>query len=69
MSTTIHLHVEVDLDELRKWANWHCDHGHQGVAAVLFDAIKRFEAEATIDGICTAEPCILTPGHKGKCRR
>ena len=36
---TIRVHVVVDPDELRKWAGWHADHSHHGVAAVLYRAV------------------------------
>lgn len=69
MKQTIHIQVVVDLNDLRKWADWHVDHNHHGVAAVLYDAIERLKSGQTVDGICTADPCILPPGHDGECRR
>lgn len=36
--TPIHLTVTIDSDDLRRWADWHADAGHHGVAHVLYQA-------------------------------
>jgi hypothetical protein len=36
--TTLRVTVTVDTDELRKWADWHADRDHHGVAHVLYKA-------------------------------
>ena len=68
-SETIHVKVRVDLAHLRKWAEWHCDHNHHDVAAVLYDAIDRLETNGTADGTCTAGPRNLPPDTNEECRR
>lgn len=41
---TIRVTVEVDTDELRKWADHHADRGHHGVAHVLYKAAAEGES-------------------------
>lgn len=36
--TAIHLTVTINSDDLRRWADWHADAGHHGVAHVLYQA-------------------------------
>lgn len=43
-SETMHVTVEVDTDELRRWADHHADAGNHGVAHVLYKAAKDGEA-------------------------
>lgn len=54
---TLRVTVTVDTDDLRKWAGWHADRGHHGVAHVLYKAASDGEAltaqalrEAKADG-------------------
>ncbi len=53
----IHVTVEVDTDELRKWADHHADRGHHGVAHVLYKAAGDGESltEQTIREAVRAE--------------
>lgn len=44
MSERIHVTVEVDTDELRKWADKHADSGNHGVAHVLYKAASDGES-------------------------
>lgn len=44
MGETIRLAVTVTDDELRKWAEWHADHNHHGVAAILYAALEKVDA-------------------------
>ena len=41
---TLHVTVEVDTDELRRWADRHADAGNHGVAHVLYKAAKSGES-------------------------
>ena len=40
---TIYVHVQVDADELRSWAQRHADAGNHGVAHVLYKAAEDVE--------------------------
>lgn len=42
--STIRVKISVDSDELRKWAEWHVDRGHHGVAHVLYKALEGMES-------------------------
>lgn len=44
MTQRIHVTVEVDTDELRRWADHHADRGHHGVAHVLYKAASDGES-------------------------
>ncbi len=44
MTQRIHVTVEVDTDELRKWADRHADSGNHGVAHVLYKAASDGES-------------------------
>ncbi|MGN0126050.1 MAG: hypothetical protein ACI38R_22640 [Rhodococcus sp. (in: high G+C Gram-positive bacteria)] len=44
---TIHVQVLVDTNELKKWADWHAEHRHPGVAQVLYDASSNLEVQAS----------------------
>lgn len=44
MSETIRVKVSVDTDELRRWADYHADRGHHGVAHVLYKAASDGES-------------------------
>lgn len=44
---TIRVQVSVDTDELKKWADWHADHCHPGVAQVLYNASDSLETQAS----------------------
>ncbi len=52
--TEIRVQVEVSDDELRKWAEWHADHGHAGVAEVLYRAADTVEIQSTDHAECRA---------------
>lgn len=39
----VKLHVAVDTDELREWADKHADMRHVGVAQVLYNAAERLD--------------------------
>lgn len=42
--TRLAVTVTVDTDDLRKWAEWHADRGHHGVAHVLYKAASEGES-------------------------
>jgi hypothetical protein len=44
MSKTIKVEVDVDVDELRHWADRHADAGHHGVAHTLYKAAEGIES-------------------------
>ncbi|QOH55239.1 hypothetical protein C6Y44_04075 [Rhodococcus rhodochrous] len=33
----------MDTDNLRKWAEWHADHGHHDVAHALYRSAERYD--------------------------
>ncbi|WP_152442262.1 hypothetical protein [Rhodococcus ruber] len=39
--------VAIATDELRKWADWHADRGHAGVAHALYRSAERYDDQAT----------------------
>lgn len=41
---TVKVKVAVEADELRRWAAWHADAGHAGVAHVLYLAAEGVES-------------------------
>ncbi|AXH45823.1 hypothetical protein SEA_GEAZY_63 [Gordonia phage GEazy] len=45
--TTIRVQVGVSEAELRKWAEWHSDHHHNGVAEILFRAANDVAVQST----------------------
>lgn len=47
MPDQIRVQVAVDTDDLRRWAAWHADRGHTGVAHVLYGAAERYEDQAS----------------------
>jgi hypothetical protein len=44
MSKTIKVKIEIDVDELRHWADRHADAGHHGVAHALYKAAEGIES-------------------------
>ena len=44
MTSTLKVHVGIDSDELREWADWHTDAGHHGVAHILYQAANEAES-------------------------
>ncbi|BDB58965.1 MULTISPECIES: hypothetical protein [Rhodococcus] len=46
-SRTIRVQVAMDTDNLRKWAEWHADHGHADVAHALYRSAERYDDQVT----------------------
>lgn len=44
---TIRVQVAMNTDNLRKWAEWHADHGHHDVAHALFRSAQRYDDQAS----------------------